>query len=248
MDERQEEKPNEGPVSKSINTFNNLGSAFRTARDAQSLIKGTRAAAASIRVAAAAASTPVGWIVIVVVAVVILLVFIIAFSQGTDEKDFAFIPPPTTPVASPPPTSSSPTPGEQLPNSETCDGIYTSDLKKLPETLRRNFGDPSCTMRKNPTILTNTLRQHDPKNASKWIIIASCESDYSPNAYNPRSTSGTAWGLFQMGRGLNGIYDHGDVEWNLQTTNAINYNNTLINSNIGFEYWACAFTYGFAVQ
>ena len=96
MDERQEEKPNEGPVSKSINTFNNLGSAFRTARDAQSLIKGTRAAAASIRVAAAAASTPVGWIVIVVVAVVILLVFIIAFSQGTDEKDFAFIPPPTT--------------------------------------------------------------------------------------------------------------------------------------------------------
>lgn len=127
--------------------------------------------------------------------------------------------------------------GNQSANSNNCGGKYTSSINSNP--LKLNFGDPSCDF--TPDLLLSLLRQLDPPSASKWYVIARCESSYNPNNYNPKSTSGHgAFGLFQMnptGKG-NGIYDVGDVAWQQQTSNAINYNKLIINGS--FSYWQCS--------
>lgn len=131
-----------------------------------------------------------------------------------------------------------------------------------------NFGDPNCTFTKDK--LMTLLRQLDPVNANFWFnTVVQCESWYNPNAYNPVSENASAWGLFQMGpsyltdaqgnlvldknnkaipnpgqppnaRGLNGIYDRGDVPWEIQISKAVSYNNYLRSNGREWQYWSCA--------
>ena len=124
----------------------------------------------------------------------------------------------------------------QTANQSTCNGTYTLD------NPLGNFGDPSCQFNKDD--LYTLLQQQDPAHANQWFyVIAPCESQYNANAWrDPNEKPHTpdpvgAWGLYQMGRGRNGIYDHGDVIWQEQTTNAIAYNHKLGDT---FGYWACA--------
>jgi uncharacterized repeat protein (TIGR01451 family) len=125
--------------------------------------------------------------------------------------------------------------GNIPPTQENCNGKYP-----LNNPIG-NFGDPTCKY--TPDDLYSLLQQIDPINAKYWFdVVVKCESSYSPNAHADHAIVGTpdaggAWGLFQMGRGKNGQYDHGDVVWNLQTTNAVNYNNNLATK---WRYWACA--------
>lgn len=129
----------------------------------------------------------------------------------------------------------------------SCAGIYLPDieiLKQHGETLQ-NFGDPLCTLKKDTNKIAASLNNLDPQNAAKWFIILGCESTYSPNAFNPQSTGGTAWGLMQMhkeGKG-NGPYDRGDIPWEQQLSNGINYNKNVIGGS--FRYWGCAEKNGF---
>ncbi|HWY78940.1 MAG TPA: hypothetical protein VNW29_01140 [Candidatus Sulfotelmatobacter sp.] len=121
-------------------------------------------------------------------------------------------------------------------NTSTCSGKY-----KLTNPRKMNFGDPSCNFTKND--LYTLLKQQDPANASRWFnTVVPCESGYNPNAYASPATGtpdkGGAWGLFQMGQGKNGKYDHGDVDWHLQSSNSVTYNKSVINGN--WRYWACA--------
>jgi hypothetical protein len=128
-----------------------------------------------------------------------------------------------------------PTGGGEPPNQSNCNGTY-----KLNNPLG-NFGDPSCNFTKDS--LYAALQQQDPVNADYWFFtVVKCESSYDPTIWADPITVGTpdaegAWGLFQMGRGKNGQYDHGDVAWQLQTSNAINYNNNLARK---WRYWQCA--------
>lgn len=143
----------------------------------------------------------------------------------------------TKPTPTPPPRVTD-DPNAQ-PSQSTCGGKYSFD-----NPLGANFGDPACTFTKDK--LYNTLMQNDPDNADYWYYtVIPCEAPgYNPNEYYRCGGAGCtpdpngAWGLFQMGRGLNGQYDHGDVNWPKQVSNATTY-----RRNIGWggwRYWACA--------
>ncbi|KKQ66901.1 MAG: hypothetical protein US86_C0002G0018 [Candidatus Daviesbacteria bacterium GW2011_GWA2_38_24] len=125
------------------------------------------------------------------------------------------------------------------PSTNDCSSKYTTEILKNP--LNINYGDPVCSFTKDD--LYKLLKQQDPQNADFWFVkVIPCESTYSPNAYNPGAVDTTgAWGLFQMGRGKNGVYDHGDVVWQQQISNAITYNNNVL-APIGrkWQYWHCA--------
>lgn len=128
-----------------------------------------------------------------------------------------------------------PTTGNVPANNDTCSGRY-----KLNNPLGQNYGDPQCNFTKDD--LYTLIEQNDPTNAYFWFnVIIPCESSYNPNDFFSGSPDPQgAWGLYQMGRGRNGQYDHGDVVWTLQTTNAINYNNFLATKGRTWGYWACA--------
>jgi hypothetical protein len=119
----------------------------------------------------------------------------------------------------------------------TCGGKY-----RLNNPIHQNFGDPQCNFTKN--LLFTLLQNIDPAHALIWFIeVIPCESGYDPNALQDPSQAvdkAGAWGLFQMGRGKNGIYDHGDVQWFQQAENAVMYNNNLFHNGVGWHYWACA--------
>lgn len=117
------------------------------------------------------------------------------------------------------------------PNNDNCGGEYTLS------TQLGNFGDPNCDFTKDG--LYSLLQGVDSANADFWYFtIVPCESSYNPNAHNPNAVDADGgWGLFQMGRGRNGEYDHGDVSWQRQASNAVNYNSLIGNS---FAYWHCA--------
>lgn len=123
--------------------------------------------------------------------------------------------------------------GGSTPTEDNCNGKY--DLSATP--LGTNFGDPDCNFTKDG--LYTMLKRLDPANADRWYYqIIPCESQYHPLAHNGAAVDPAgAWGMYQMGRGRNGPYDRGDVDWETQTSNAINYN-ALINGS--FAYWACA--------
>ncbi len=148
--------------------------------------------------------------------------------------------------------------GEETPaNAETCDGYYTGDYALnnpyYDDDTGANFGDPACTLLaarrpSDKSKLYTLLKELDPQYADEWFNnIIPCESGFNPNAYASQESIGTpdpagAWGLYQMGRGRANEFDHGDVDWRKQTSNAINYNKLLFEpGNAGpFEYWACA--------
>lgn len=129
---------------------------------------------------------------------------------------------------------------------------YTRYINKNP--TKKNFGDPRCNFDKNT--LYKMLQTMDAKNAERWFFqIVPCESSYNPNAFVSQAEIGTpdaggAWGLFQMGSssppgkappapGKNGKYDRGDVNWQMQASNATTY-----PKDKGFtdlkKYWAGA--------
>lgn len=128
----------------------------------------------------------------------------------------------------------------QEPNNNTCGNSGYSRYMQINPT-HKNFGDPSCNMSKDK--LYAIIKQLDPDNVDRWFfVVVPGESGYNPNAYAPPSTgtpdAGGAWGLFQMGQGKNGDYDHGNVDWIKQTFNAINYRKITINGS--WRYWATA--------
>ncbi len=131
------------------------------------------------------------------------------------------------------------------PNQNDCGGKY-----KFNNPVG-NFGDPNCNFDKNA--LHEMLTQQDPANADFWFLkVIPCESSYDPNSYSSHQSIGTpdlagAWGLYQMGSskppgspppspGNNGPNDRGDVNWPVQTSNAVTYSKKI--SSIG-AYWAC---------
>lgn len=125
------------------------------------------------------------------------------------------------------------------PSANNCQGRYSAQDLSNP---LQNFGDPSCTMSK--TKAAELINQLDPANAIEWYEkVMLCESQYSPNAYNPHAfDSAGAWGLVQMGRGKNGQFDHGDVEWTQQLRNGVEYNKLIMKGAPGVSkaYWASA--------
>lgn len=134
-----------------------------------------------------------------------------------------------------------------LASSDTCLAQYAPTIAKNPD--KANFGDPKCDFSNND--LYKMLKQQDPENADFWYTkVVPCESNYNPNEYYRCDSNGNnctpdpagAWGLFQMGRGKNGPFDRGDVIWQDQISNAINYNKTKLQPSgrsLG-SYWACA--------
>ena len=141
--------------------------------------------------------------------------------------------------------------GETPANAENCDGYYSLDNVYNVDGTGANFGDPACTMltERRPSDkdkLYAMLQELDPQYAIDWFTqIIPCESNFNPNVFASQESIGTpdpagAWGLYQMGRGRVNEFDHGDVAWEKQTTNAINYNRILLNQGDDFMYWACA--------
>lgn len=153
-------------------------------------------------------------------------------------------------VAQLPDTGSGPpggTPGTFPPTQDNCNGTYALDNPV------GNFGDPQCNF--SIAVFSQQIAFMDPDNFQNWMAIVAQESGFNPNAYNGSSTSGQAFGLFQMGHaaypqyGLDyqiadpsTEYDRGDVVWGQQISNAINYN----NENLGgsFCYWEAAINLG----
>lgn len=132
------------------------------------------------------------------------------------------------------------------PSDNNCGGKYN-----LTSSLGRNFGDPQCNFDKNQLYLG--LKIADPANADVWFNkVIPCESSFNPNAHAGPQTgtpdAAGAWGLFQMGSanppgspppapGKNGPNDRGDVNWQVQMTNATAYGQKI--GDLG-RYWACA--------
>src|SRR5882724_1756782 len=114
--------------------------------------------------------------------------------------------------------------------ADSCGGKYANLIKKN-NLLPKNYGDPVCSYTKDKQY---TLLKQQAK-------IDACG----------------AWGLYQMGSsgervagqyicapgqpppspGKNGPLDRGDVNWEVQTLNAIQYNK---NQHCSFRYWATA--------
>lgn len=133
-------------------------------------------------------------------------------------------------------TGTVPTGGGYPPTQDNCNGKYP-----LNNPIG-NFGDPICDFDQDK--LFAMLQQLDPENAAYWFtVVVPNESTYSPNAHNSASTSGRgAYGLFQMNpnRERTDTYDQGDVDWQRQVSNAINYNNQLASNGRAWCYWAAA--------
>lgn len=153
-------------------------------------------------------------------------------------------------------------------NPNNCGGIY--DFSQWPEeNPLGNFGDPLCNYSKEA--LFALLTRLDQRYVHSWEIIITRETGgtFSPNAFSGLTPEQIeidacgAWGLYQMGSsgeklpagsnflctpglappapGKNGIYDRGDVNWELQTSNAINYNRRILMPiNCDFWYWRSA--------
>lgn len=125
--------------------------------------------------------------------------------------------------------------GDEPPSQDNCDGAY-----RLTSPYG-NFGDPSCNFKKED--LFTLLQQQDPAEATYWFeTLVRKESSYNPNAYNPGSTSGAgAFGLFQMNPNAGkDTYDAGNVAWQRQSSNAVNYNNYLKTIGRVWCYWEAA--------
>lgn len=138
-------------------------------------------------------------------------------------------------------------------SKNACSGKYN-----LSKTGGINFGDPACSLAQSEKTqlsgsgkswevqktLVDYLSVIDLKNTTYWVGISHCESTLNPNAVNPNATNSTAYGLVQMAgenKG-NGEYDRGDLNWEMQIKNAIDYQNkVLIPLGINkWRYWACA--------
>lgn len=140
--------------------------------------------------------------------------------------------------------------GDLPPTAENCGGEYT-----LANPVG-NFGDPDCYFASSKeqamSELYDLIKAQDPSNAYNWYMkVIPCESvpPYNPNSHSSAEAIGSpdsagVWGMFSMGRGLNGEFDHGDVPWRSQVTNALTYGNNLKQLGIPLAgedggYWDC---------
>lgn len=136
--------------------------------------------------------------------------------------------------------------GGANPTATNCNGAYSLD------NPIGNFGDPDCFVAENnaqaKSEMYALLKSLDPTHADGWFLkVIPCESvpSYNPNSHSGQAAIGSpdvagVWGLFSMGRGLNGEYDHGDVPWRDQISNAVNYGKILTSNGLSLgEYWQC---------
>lgn len=139
------------------------------------------------------------------------------------------------------------------PESNNCNGKY--DFSKYPDqNPLGNYGDPQCNFSKDALYKLLQSKESNPEFVHIWFdIIIPGESNFDPNEWAPpvgqqgELDSGGAWGLYQMGSstppgqsppapGQNGVYDRGDVNWELQTSNAYNDWKTRNHCNF-YPYW-----------
>lgn len=152
-------------------------------------------------------------------------------------------------------------PGNVPPNTDNCSGVYAAYMAATPG--HQNYGDPTCSLvEKDPNgnaiidkdKILSELQTLKSSEAMGWFIcVVPNESGYNANAYLGASTSGFgAYGLVQMnptGHG-NNKYDNGEVNWPLQLSNGINYNDSTGHT---FAYWptsydSCLKNYGVTVN
>lgn len=136
------------------------------------------------------------------------------------------------------------------PTADNCNGAYALNNPV------GNFGDPDCYFASNKeqamSELYDLLKTYDPANAYNWYFkVIPCESvpSYNPNSHSSAEEIGSpdsagVWGMFSMGRGLNGEFDHGDVVWRNQVVNALTYGNNLKRIGLPLAgedggYWEC---------
>jgi uncharacterized repeat protein (TIGR01451 family) len=165
----------------------------------------------------------------------------------------------TVTAYTPPASEAPPTEGYVPPQpiSNTCSNKY--NFSKWPDqNPLGNYGDPQCNFTKDNLYTLLQAKETNPEFVNIWFnMVVPVESGYSPNAFASPDDSvqcsldcAGAWGLYQMGSskppgqappapGKNGEYDRGDVNWETQTTMAINYNRILLKCN--FRYWASAY-------
>lgn len=141
------------------------------------------------------------------------------------------------------------------PHTTDCSGKY--NFSKWPDqNPLGNFGDPQCNFSKDNLYKHLQTKESNPEFVNIWFnMVVPVESGYSPDAFAPpvgvqcSLDCAGAWGLYQMGSssppgqappapGKNGPLDRGDVNWEVQTTMAINYNRELLKCN--FRYWQSA--------
>lgn len=149
-----------------------------------------------------------------------------------------------------------PPPDDGLPpNTDDCGGYYAYWMSINP--YHTNYGDPQCTMLANlnpadKSKLYDYIKKLDRDDAYVWWdFIIPRESYFSPNAINLHAKDSCgAWGLFQMNKKscvppqtdpfveTFWKYRFGDINWEVQAENAINYGN---NYRIWFEskYGTC---------
>ncbi len=118
-----------------------------------------------------------------------------------------------------------------------------------------NFGDPLCNFgshKLRQVIEDAETDEHvDQRYADFWLDIAQCETQFNPTDYHRSSYPGDSdqmgnWGLFQMRRSFPKPFkpwdpdklDRGDLTWQRQVQNAINYNNNVLGGD--FTYWGTA--------
>lgn len=151
---------------------------------------------------------------------------------------------------------------EDAPSTLKCDGTdgslevtdSTYDVLTLSGKLKRtdaNFGDPKCSFSRAK--LEKLIEQEEPvvENRTSWMRITVCISPgMGPNLYPEKAGNSekdkNGWGLFGMKRraDVNNYFDQterdsperGDVPWQKQVQNAINYNNTH-GGNFNLKRW-----------
>jgi len=146
--------------------------------------------------------------------------------------------------------------GNTAANTNNCHGVYTSWMSQVQTVLSRlniggaNYGDPNCELLEqdpNGNWIINKdkeLAYLETKLTKQQALgVFTCmipnESSYNADAFNPSSTSATngtgtpgAFGLLQMNaKGFSNsnalTEDIGDVVWDQQLANAVNWVNTI---------------------
>jgi uncharacterized repeat protein (TIGR01451 family) len=138
------------------------------------------------------------------------------------------------------------------PNTNTCNGEWSGQYPISQNPMKKNFGDPSCNFSKDA--LYSLIQKLDPKSVHAWFdVIAPGESSDDPNAWAPAVTA-IGWGLYALlgsqpyGQPANvpamdtsppNPLERGDLNWQIQTANAINFN--IKDDNCNFQkYWQTA--------
>lgn len=133
---------------------------------------------------------------------------------------------------------------------DSCGGKYSNIIANNTK-LPMNYGDPQCSFDKDKLReLLVKLENNNQEFVNYWfVVIIPGESAFNPNAWAKPTglqallDDGGAWGLYQKGsstppgspppaEGKNGPLDRGDVNWEVQTANAVK-----ANRDAGCTFW-----------